>query len=89
MQLNNKINAYINKYGKNLDNVREPNSKARWLKPKPYNTVKNKMLSVGEFKYISTRTLSWKYKKSAKHIHTGLIVKCVPQWTIYVYESGY
>ena len=29
MQLNNKINAYINKYGKNLDNVREPNSKAR------------------------------------------------------------
>ena len=56
MQLNNKINAYINKYGKNLDNVREPNSKARWLKPKPYNTVKNKMLSVGEFNYISTRS---------------------------------
>ena len=28
MQLNNKIKAYIKKYDKNLDNVREPNSKA-------------------------------------------------------------
>ena len=47
-----KINAYKNRYGKDSDNVREPSSTARQLKPKLYNTVKSKSLSVREFKYI-------------------------------------
>ena len=79
MQLNNKVKAYIKKYGKNLDNVREPNSKAWWLKPKPYNTVKNKMLSVGEFKYISTRSDLYCYGNIKNQLNTSTqVIMCRP-----------
>ena len=49
-------NAYTNKYGKKLGQflARGPNAPSRRLKPKIYNTVKGKKLSVGEFKYMLT-----------------------------------
>ena len=44
----------IQKYGKNLDFVREPKGLARRLKHKFYNPVKSKIVRVEEFRYIFT-----------------------------------
>ena len=46
------MHAQTSRYGENSDNIRKPIALSRRLKPKLYNTVKTKTLSVGEFKYV-------------------------------------